>query len=67
MSYKLQKVLVIESYKATDLHEFVKMYSNTNQTLKDVNNKFRNIREDFENNADDAAQDEEIIVIVNSN
>jgi hypothetical protein len=25
MSYELQKVLVIESYKATDLHEFVKM------------------------------------------
>jgi hypothetical protein len=32
-----------------------------------VNNKFRNIREDFEDNADDAAQDEEVIVIVNSN
>jgi hypothetical protein len=32
-----------------------------------VNNKFRNIREDFEDNADDAARDEEVIVIVNSN
>jgi hypothetical protein len=32
-----------------------------------VNNKFKNIREDFEDNADDAARDEEIIVIVNSN
>jgi hypothetical protein len=32
-----------------------------------VNNKFKNIREDFEDNADDAARDEEITVIVNSN
>jgi hypothetical protein len=67
MSYELQKVLAIESYKATDLHEFVKMCRYTNQTLRDVNNKFRNIRESFEDNADDAARDEKIIVIVNSN
>ncbi len=67
MSYELQKVLVIESYKVIDLHEFVKMCRYTNQTLKNVNNKFRNIREDFEDNADDAARDEEVIVIVNSN
>jgi hypothetical protein len=33
------------------------------QTLRDVNNKFRNIREDFVNDA----EREEIIVIVNSN
>jgi hypothetical protein len=32
-----------------------------------VNNKFRNIRENFEDNADDVARDEEIIVIVNPN
>ncbi len=67
MSYELQKALAIESYKATDLHEFVKMCRYTNQTLRDVNNRFRNIREDFEDNADDAARDEEITVIVNSN
>jgi hypothetical protein len=67
MSYELQKVLAIESYKATDLHEFVKMCRYTDQTLRNVNNKFRNIREDFEDNADDAARDEEVIVIVNSN
>ncbi len=60
-------MLAIESYKATDLHEFVKMCRYTNQTLRNVNNKFKNIREDFEDNADDAARDEEIIVIVNSN
>ncbi len=63
MSYELQKVFAIESYKATDLHEFVKMCRYTNQTLRDVNNKFRNIREDFANEA----EREEIIVIVNSN
>ncbi len=63
MFYELQKVLAIESYKATDLHEFVKMCRYTNQTLKDVNNKFKNIREDFVNEA----EREEIIVIVNSN
>ncbi len=62
MSYELQKTLAIESYKATDLHEFVKMCRYTNQTLKDVNNKSR--REEF---FSDAARDEEVIVIVNSN
>ncbi len=67
MSYELQKTLTIESYKTIDLHEFVKMCRYTNQTLRDVNNKFRNIREDFEDNADDAARDEEVTVIVNSN
>ncbi len=67
MSYELQKTLTIESYKTIDLHEFAKMCRYTNQTLRDVNNKFRNIREDFEDNADDAARDEEVTVIVNSN
>jgi hypothetical protein len=67
MSYELQKAFAIESYKTIDLHEFVKMCRYTNQTLKDENNKFKNIRKDFENNADDAARDEKIIVIVNSN
>jgi hypothetical protein len=63
MSYELQKTFAIESYKTIDLHEFVKMCRYTDQTLRDVNNKFRNIRENF---ADDAER-EEIIVIVNSN
>jgi hypothetical protein len=63
MSYELQKVLVIESYKATDLHEFVKMCRYTDQTLKNVDNKFKNIREDFVNNV----EREEVIVTVNSN
>jgi hypothetical protein len=67
MSYELQKTLTIESYKTIDLHEFVKMCKYTNQTLRNVNNKFKNIREDFEDNTDDAARDEEVIVIVNSN
>jgi hypothetical protein len=63
MSYELQKVLAIESYKVIDLHEFVKMCRYTDQTLRYVNNKFRNIREDFANDA----EREEVIVIVNSN
>jgi hypothetical protein len=62
MFYELQKVLAIESYKTTDLHEFVKMCRYTNQNLRDVNNKSR--REEFFN---DAARDKEVIVIVNSN
>ncbi len=62
MSYKLQKTFVIESYKAIDLHEFVKMCRYTNQILKNVNNKSR--REEF---FSDAARDEEVIVIVNFN
>jgi hypothetical protein len=63
MSYELQKVLAIESYKVIDLHEFAKMCRYTDQTLRNVNNKFRNIREDFANDA----EREEVIVIVNSN
>jgi hypothetical protein len=62
MSYELQKILATESYKVIDLHEFVKMCRYTNQTLKDVDNKSR--REEF---FSDAARDEEVTVIVNSN
>jgi hypothetical protein len=61
MSYELQKALAIESYKAIDLHEFVKMCRYTNQILRDVNNKSK--REEFF----DDAEREEVIVIVNSN
>jgi hypothetical protein len=66
MSYELQKILAIESYKATDLHKFVKICRYIDQTSRDVDNKSR--REDFNNddNVDDAER-EEIIVIVNSN
>jgi hypothetical protein len=52
MSYELQKVLAIESYKVSDLHKFVKMCRYIDQTLRDVNNKFWNIREDFASSAD---------------
>jgi hypothetical protein len=62
MSYELQKVLAIKSYKVIDLHEFVKMCRYTDQTLRDVNNKSR--REGF---SSDAARGEEVTVIVNSN
>jgi hypothetical protein len=37
----------------------------TDQTLRDVNNKFRNIREEFEDNDNDERK--EVTVIVNSN
>ncbi len=72
MFYELQKVLVIESYKIIDLHEFAKMCRYTDQTLRNVNNKFRNIRDfnsddNVDDNADDAARDEEMTVTVNSN
>jgi hypothetical protein len=61
MFYELQKTLTIDLYKATDLHEFVKMCRYTNQILRNVNNKSR--RERFSDNA----KGEEIIVIINSN
>ncbi len=63
MSYELQKALAIESYKVIDLHEFAKMCRYIDQTLRNVDNKFRNIREDFVNDA----EREEVTVIVNSN
>jgi hypothetical protein len=63
MLYELQKALVIEFYKTINLHELVKMCRYTNQTLKNMNNKFRNIKEDFTNDS----EREDVIVIVNSN
>ncbi len=52
MSYELQKVLAIESYKIIDLHEFAKMCRYTDQTLRNVNNKFRNIKKNFANDVE---------------
>jgi hypothetical protein len=67
MSYELQKAFVIESYKIIDLHEFAKMCRYTDQTLRNVNNKVRNIKDfNSDDNADDAER-EKIIVIVNLN
>jgi hypothetical protein len=63
MFYELQKTLTIESYKATDLHEFVKMCRYIDQTLRNVNNKFKNIRDDFAS----SSEREKVTVIVNSN
>jgi hypothetical protein len=62
MFYELQKTLATKSYKAPDLHEFVKMCRYTDQILRDVNNKSR--REKF---FSDAARDDEVTVFVNSN
>jgi hypothetical protein len=61
MFYELQKTLTTKSYKAIDLHEFVKMCRYTNQILRNVNNKSR--RKEFS----DDVEREKIIVIVNSN
>ncbi len=63
MSYELQKTLATKFYKAIDLHEFAKMCRYIDQTFRNVNNKFKNIREDFVN----SAEREEVTVIVNSN
>jgi hypothetical protein len=66
MSYELQKVFVIELYKATDVHKFVKICRYIDQTLRNVDNKSR--REDCNNDDNvDNVKHEKIIVIVNSN
>ncbi len=48
MSFELQKALAFDIYKAIDLYEFVKLCQFTDQTLRDVNIKFRNVREEYE-------------------
>ncbi len=53
----------MRSSHTKSLHEFVKMCRYIDQTLRNVNNKFGNIRDDFANDV----EREEIIVIVNSN
>jgi hypothetical protein len=63
MFYELQKRITIKLYKATDLHEFAKMCKYIYQTLRNVNNKFKNIQDIFTNDV----ECEEVVVIVNSN
>jgi hypothetical protein len=66
MLYELQKTFVIELYKTTDLHKFVKMCRYIDQTLRNINNKSR--RKDFnDNNNVINIKREKIIIIVNSN
>ncbi len=48
MSFELQKVLAFDIYKTIDLYEFARLCQFINQTLRDVNTKFRNIREEYE-------------------
>ncbi len=50
MSFNLQKTLTFNINKTIDLYEFVKLCQFIDQTLRDVNIKFRNVREDYENN-----------------
>ncbi len=48
MFFELQKVLAFDIYKTIDLYEFVKLCQFTDQILRDVNIKFRNVREEYE-------------------
>jgi hypothetical protein len=48
MFWYLQRTLVFDIYKTIDLYEFVRLYQFIDQTLRDVNIKFRNIREEYE-------------------
>jgi hypothetical protein len=49
MFWNLQKTLASNIYKAIDLYEFVRLCQFTNQTLRDVNSKIRNVnRDDYE-------------------
>jgi hypothetical protein len=48
MFWDLQKTLVFDIYKTIDLYEFARLCQFTDQTLRDVNIKFRNIREEHE-------------------
>ncbi len=44
----MQKVLTFDIYKTIDLYEFVKLCQYIDQTLRDVNIKFRNTRNNYE-------------------
>ncbi len=49
MFWDLQKTLTSDIYKAIDLYEFVRLCQFTNQTLRDVNSKIKNVnRDDYE-------------------
>ncbi len=48
MSFELQKVLAFDIYKTINLYEFARLYQFIDQTLRDMNTKFRNIREEYE-------------------
>jgi hypothetical protein len=46
MSWDLQKTLTSDIYKAIDLYEFVRFCQFTDQTLRDVDNKIKNVNRD---------------------
>ncbi len=48
MSFELQKVLTFDIYKTIDLYEFTRLCQFVDQTLRDMNTKFRNIRKKYE-------------------
>ncbi len=48
MFWNLQRTLIFDIYKTIDLYEFARLCQFIDQTLRDVNIKFRNIREEYE-------------------
>jgi hypothetical protein len=48
MFWDLQKTLTFNIYKTIDLYEFAHLCQFINQTLRDVNTKFKNIRKKYE-------------------
>ncbi len=55
MSFEFQKALTFNIDKAIDLYEFVKLCQFINSILRDVNIKFMNVRESYENDYEESA------------
>ncbi len=48
MSFELQKILTFDIYKTIDLYEFARLCQFIDQTLRDVNTKFKNIKKEYD-------------------
>jgi hypothetical protein len=48
MFWNLQKILTFNIYKTIDLYEFARLCQFIDQTLRDVNTKFKNIKKEYE-------------------
>ncbi len=48
MFWDLQRILIFDIYKTIDLYEFARLCQFIDQMLRDMNTKFRNIREEYE-------------------
>ncbi len=58
MSFELQEALAFDIYKTIDLYEFVKLCQFIDQILRDVNIKFRNVREEYEKDYEESISKE---------